>query len=102
MLGLFIWGNDADVEECQGICFTECADVIISLAKFPSSSFLLNLILNCASETLVEEIDLDKLVTHKKDIYVKRQGLSLHLYSKSYFPVFLILLGFYTFFFFFF
>lgn len=41
MLGLFIF-NDADVEECQVICFTECADVIISLAKFPSGSLKLN------------------------------------------------------------
>lgn len=51
MLGLFIC-NDADVEECQGICFTK-----LSLAKFPSSSFLLKLNLNCASEILVEEIN---------------------------------------------
>lgn len=98
MLVLFIC-NDADVEKCQGICFIECADVILSFDKFCSSSFLLNLILNCANETSVEEIGLDKLVTHKKDIYLKRQDLSLHLYSKSSFPVFLILLGFYFFFF---
>lgn len=70
MLGLFIC-NDSDGEECQGICFIECADVIISLAKFPSSCFLLQLILNCASETSVEEMGSDKFVTHIKYIYLK-------------------------------
>lgn len=38
MLGLFIC-NDSDVEECQSICFIECADVIFSPAKVPFKLF---------------------------------------------------------------